>query len=153
MAVSSKGHAIEAPKELGKYRDWTAAIYVQSGNRVCYAFTRAKSSRPSLPDRGPVILTLTQRPSSGMSVAMEIGFTYPSNARVTVDVAEGSSTSIPPGTTPSPATAGRPWRHSSAAVTPSRTPPPRTASDVADTFSLLGFTAAHDAILKACPGK
>ncbi len=153
IAASSKGHAIEAPKELGKYRDWTAAIYVQSGKRVCYAFTRAKSSRPSLPGRGPAILTLTQRPASGMSVAMEAGFNYPAKARVTVDVDDRKFdfyTSRHNAFARDSAATVAAFKRGRDAVAHSPSP---QGKDVTDTFSLLGFTAAHDAIQKACPGQ
>ena len=30
-----------APKELGKFEDWTAATHQESGATVCYAFTRS----------------------------------------------------------------------------------------------------------------
>ena len=34
-----------APKSLGKFEDWTAAIHQEGGQKVCYAFT-AGNPRP-----------------------------------------------------------------------------------------------------------
>ena len=51
--------AAPGPKELGKFDDWIAATHQESGQTVCYAFTRVQSSAPGLPGRGAVVLTVT----------------------------------------------------------------------------------------------
>ena len=141
------------PKELGKFDDWTAATYEQSGQTVCYAFTRAQKSSPAVPDRGQVLLTVTERPGSRDSVAMEAGFTYAANATVTVDVdktaldfytaqrnafARDSKAAIAAFEKGSSAVAHQPGPHD---------------KQITDTFSLSGFSAAHAAVVKACPAK
>src|SRR5579872_1578620 len=75
-----------APKELGKFDDWIAATHQESGQTVCYAFVRAQHSTPTLPSRGDVILTVTERPSGRDAAAISAGFDYPKNAAVTVQV-------------------------------------------------------------------
>ncbi len=52
------GAAAAGPKELGKFDDWIAATHEESGQTVCYAFTRAQEfragacrSRRGRPDR------------------------------------------------------------------------------------------------------
>src|SRR5271165_2352305 len=72
-----------APTSIGKFDDWTAATHEESGQTVCYAFTRAQSSAPELPGRGTVILTVTERASGRDAVAIEAGFPYAANAAVT----------------------------------------------------------------------
>jgi cytochrome c1 len=141
------------PKAIGTFDDWTAATHQESGANVCYAFTRAQSSSPALPNRGPVILTVTERPSGRDTVAMEAGFTYPANASVTVQV---DQTGLEFYTDKRNAFA----RDGKAAVTAfgkgsraiARSPGPKDAT-VTDTFSLKGFGAAYAAIVKACPAK
>ena len=142
-----------APKELGKFDDWTAATYAQAGQTVCYAFTRAQDSKPALPGRGQVLLTVTERPAARDSVALEAGFTFAPKAAVTVQVdqtkldfytadhnafALDSKAAIAAFDRGAKAVAHMPAPHDKA---------------VTDTFSLHGFSAAHAAILKACPAK
>jgi invasion protein IalB len=141
------------PKLLAKSDDWTAATHQESGATVCYAFVRAQSSSPTLPGRGPVILTVTQRPSGRDAVAIEAGFTYAPNATVTLQV---DQTGLDFYTDKRNAFA----RDGKAAVAAlgkgsraiARSPGPKEVS-VTDTFSLKGFGDAYKAIVKACPPK
>jgi hypothetical protein len=142
-----------APKAIGKFDDWTAATHQEAGANVCYAFTRAQSSSPALPGRGPVILTVTERPTGRDTVAMEVGFTFAPNATTTVQV---DQTGLEFYTDKRNAFA----RDGKAAVTAfgkgaraiARSPGPKEAT-VTDTFSLRGFAPAYAAIVKACPPK
>jgi hypothetical protein len=145
-------HAAAAgPKSIGKFDDWTAATHSESGQMVCYAFTRAQISAPTLPGRGPVVLTVTERLSGRDAVAIEAGFSYAPNAAVTLQVDQAGLEFY---------TSGRNAfaREGKAAVTAfgkasraiARSPAPK---EVTDTFSLKGFGQAYAAILKACPAK
>jgi hypothetical protein len=139
------------PKPIGKFDDWTAATHSESGQTVCYAFTRVQSSAPALPGRGAVVLTVTQRSSGRDAVAIEAGFAYAANATVTLQVDQAGLDFY---------TSGRNAfaRDGKAAVTAfgkggraiARSPAPK---EVTDTFSLKGFGQAYAAIVKACPAK
>jgi hypothetical protein len=142
-----------APKRIDTFEDWTAATHQEAGQLVCYAFTRAQSSIPSLPARGEVVLTVTQRASGRDSVAIEAGFAFAPNATVNVQADQAGLDFY---THQHAAFA----RDGHAAVTAfqsagraiARSPGPHDAT-VTDTFSLKGFTAAYAAISKACPPK
>lgn len=139
------------PKQIGKFADWTAATYQEGGGTVCYAFTRAQSSAPAVPGRGPVILTVTQRASGRDAVALDAGFAYGANAAVVVQV---DQTGLDFYTAQRNAFA----RDGKAAVAAfqkasraiARSPGPK-AAQVTDTFSLAGFSDAYKAISKECP--
>jgi hypothetical protein len=139
------------PKSIGKFEDWTAATHSESGQTVCYAFTRAQSSAPALPGRGAVVLTVTERSSGRDAVAIEAGFSYAPNATVTLQI---DQTGLELYTSGRNAFA----REGKAAVAAfgkggraiARSPGPK---EVTDTFSLKGFGAAYAAIVKACPAK
>jgi len=141
------------PKALGTFDDWTAATYEQGGQTVCYAFTRAQKSTPDLPKRGQVLLTVTERPNARDSIAIEAGFAFAPKAEVKLEV---GSTSLDFYTAQRNAFA----RDDKAAVAAfdkgsravAQSPGP-SDKQVTDTFSLHGFSAAHAAIVKACPGK
>jgi invasion protein IalB len=143
--------AAAGPKSIGKFDDWTAATHQESGQTVCYAFTRVQSSSPSVAGRGAVVLTVTERSSGRDAVAIEAGFSYAANATVTVQVDQAGLEFY---------TSGRNAfaRDGKAAVTAfskgsqaiARSP---GAKEVTDTFSLKGFGQAYAAISKACPAK
>jgi hypothetical protein len=145
---------VAAPKALGKFDDWIAATHLESGQTVCYAFTRAKTSAPNLPGRTDVVLTVTERPSGRDAVAFSAGFEYPKSAAVTVQV---DTTGLDFYTVQRNAFA----RDGKAAVSAfekagqalARSPGPRDGQVVADTFSLRGFSAAYAAINKVCPAR
>ena len=139
------------PKKIGDFGDWTAATNSESGQTVCYAFTRVQSSAPALSGRGRVVLTVTERSSGRDAVAIEAGFPYPANTSVTVQVDQTGLDFY---------TAGRnafardgkaavaAFKRGSRAI--ARSPAPK---EVTDTFSLKGFEQAYQAIEKTCPPK
>ncbi len=139
------------PKKIAESGDWTAATHTESGQTVCYAFTRAQSSAPTLAGRGTVVLTVTERTSGRDAVAIEAGFSYAANAAVTV---RADRTALEFYTSGRNAFA----RDGKAAVAAfgkasqvvALSPAPK---DVTDTFSLKGFDKAYAAIVKACPAK
>jgi hypothetical protein len=141
------------PKSIGKFDDWTAATHQESGQTVCYAFTRAQSSTPAMPGRGGVILTVTERPSGRDAVAIESGFAYPANASVTVQVDQAGLEFY----TAQRAAFARDGKAAVSALHKgsraiARSHGPKDTS-VTDTFSLKGFGPAYAAIVKACPAK
>ena len=145
--------ASNAPKELATFDDWIAATHGDGGQMVCYALTRAKTSTPSLPGRGQVVLTVSERPTVRDTVAIEAGFDYAKDAAVTVQV---NQTGLDFYTRGSNAYA----RDGRAAVAAfqrgeraiARSPGPKK-EQVTDSFSLKGFSAAYAAVVKACPAK
>ena len=148
-AASSSG----APKQIGKYDDWVAATHQESGQTVCYAFTRVQSSAPALSGRGPVVLTVAERPSGRDAVAMEAGFSYAPNASVTVQVDQAGLdfyTAQRNAFARDGKAAVAAFNKGSRAI--ARSPGPKDQT-VTDTFSLKGFSAAYAAIVKACPAK
>ncbi len=142
-----------APKSIGKWDDWQAATHQEGGALVCYAFTRATASVPSLPGRGDVVLTVTQRPGGRDAVAISAGFAYAASAEAQVQV-DGAQL---PFYTANRSAFARDGRAAVAAFgrgrqAVARSPAPRAPS-VSDTFSLRGFTPAYAAVNKACPPK
>lgn len=143
--------AAHGPSAIGTFGDWIAATYAQGGQKVCYAFTRAASSTPSLPHRGDVVLTVTQRPDLRDGVAIEAGFEFPAKASVTVQV-DRSGLDFYTAAHNAFARDGKAtvaaFHHGSRAI--ARSPGPH-GREVTDTFSLKGFSAAYAAVVKACP--
>jgi invasion protein IalB len=145
--------AATAPKSIGKFEDWTAATHSETGQTVCYAFTRAQSSAPSLPGRGAVVLTVTERSSGRDAVAIEAGLSYAANATVTVQVDQTGLEFYTSGRNAfarDGKAAVAAFSKGSRAIARS---PISNPKEVTDTFSLKGFGQAYAAIVKACPAK
>jgi len=145
--------AAVAPKEIAKFDDWTAATHQESGQTVCYAFTRAQTSSPTLTNRGQVVLTVTQRSIGRDAVAIEAGFNYAPNASVTVQVDQAGLdfyTSQRNAFARDGKAAVAAFQKAARAI--ARSPGPKE-QQVTDTFGLKGFSAAYAAIVKACPAK
>jgi invasion protein IalB len=118
-----------APRQLGKFEDWTAATHQEGGAKVCYAFTRVQSSSPTLAARGDVILTVTvQVDQAGYDFYTAGRNAFARDGKATVAAFQKGSRAI------------------------ARSPGPHDAP-VTDTFSLKGFKSAYTATVKACPPK
>jgi invasion protein IalB len=139
------------PKMLGKYDDWTAATHVEGGQTVCYAFTRAQNSAPTVAGRGDVVLTVTERPGGRDAVALSAGFAYAQGAEATLQIDQTGHalyTSQHSAFAREGAVVVAALQKGHQAVI--RSPAPRNVQ-VVDTFSVKGFSAAYAAIVKACP--
>ena len=145
--------APNAPKSIGKFDDWQAATHTEAGQLVCYAFSRAQSSSPNVPGRGDVVLSVTQRGSGRDAVAMSAGFAYAQGAEVEMSVDKEELafyTAARSAFARDGAAAVKAFIAGSKAIV--KSPGPRAVT-VSDTFSLRGFTAAYNAVNKACPAK
>lgn len=140
-------------KSIGVFENWQAATYLDGGQTVCYAFTRALKAAKPAAGRSEPVLSVAQRPGLRDAVALAAGFTYASGAVVAVSIGTGkqefytagSSAFARDGTTTAAA-----MEKGSELVAASPGPGKETTTD---RFSLKGFSAAHAAIVKACPAK
>lgn len=137
------------PRQLGSFRDWTAATYQENGQKICYAFTRASKTEPA---RQGVVLTVTHCPAGRDAVALSAGYAYPRNAEVTMAIGQ---TNLPFYTGGNSAFARdgaavvAAMRGGSRAVM--RGPGAGGRGNANDQISLAGFSAAYDAIARECP--
>ena len=141
----------QGPRRLGDFRDWTAAVHTEAGQKVCYAFTRASQTDPR---RDNVILTVTHRSQGRDQVALSAGYSYPRNAAVTVAVGQaqlGFYTSGRSAFARDGRAAVAAFRAGANAV--ARGPRDGGRGNATDTFSLLGFSAAYEAISQECPAR
>lgn len=135
----------------GQFNDWTAATYGTGDAKICYAFTKPKTTTPALPGRALSMLTVTQRNGSHDEVSFTPGFTFPSNAAVNLLVGKSK---IPfyiqdnVAFTDNVTQAMIGFARQSAAATTATGPKGQVITDL---FSLNGFIAAYKEIAKACP--
>ena len=151
FAASPPKHPKTGPQAIGTFEDWTAAVNKSGGQTVCYAFARPHASTPTLPGRGSVVFTVTERSASRDEVAISVGFAFAPNATATLDI-HGHGFDLYTGQRSAFARDGHAvveaMIRGSEATT--RVPGPK-GKDVADTFSLRGFDKAYAAIVKRCP--
>jgi invasion protein IalB len=151
LALPAAAQPRPAPERLGAFQSWTAATHQESGRKVCYAFTRAMRSEGAPPNRGATTLTVTHRPGGRDQVAVSVGFALARGADsvMAVGTQEFRSYAVVQSSAffQDGAQLIAAFRAGREALT--RTPGPR--GNVTDTFSLVGFTAAYDAISRECP--
>lgn len=136
----------------GQYGHWTAAVYGQGHDKVCYAFTTAQDSTPAMQGRGKAMLTVSERHDARDEVSVNAGYEYPHDAKVKLTV---GSADFPLYTQKDMAFAAdghgavAAFKIGNAATLAGTAA--RGQSMVTDTFSLDGFSAAYEAIVRACP--
>jgi len=137
------------PQRIGEFQSWTAASFIEAGQKTCYAFTK-----PSKADgnRQGVLLTVTHRHNLRDTVTISAGYNFPRNAEATVTVGGTELNFYTAGTTAAArdgAAAVRAFRGGREAVM--KAPGANGRGTVTDTFLLAGFGAAYEAISKECP--
>lgn len=156
MALVGPGTAAAQDiSRLGEYRDWRAFTYDEDGNRVCYMASEPTKDEGDYTRRGDIYAMVTHRPAQGTSnvVSFVIGYTFQEDSRVTVQI-DGQEFTLfthndtawaPDAQTDSALVdAMREGRDMVVRGTSSR------GTDTTDTYSLLGFTRAHNEINETC---
>ena len=157
LALVATGWPADAqePQTLGTYRDWSAFTYQDGGTRVCYMGSEPMDSQGAYDQRGDIWTLVTHRSPGGSRDVVSIiaGYNYEEDAPVTVTVGNKSFSLFSGGDTAWTYTdsddrdlvaamkagvdmtvSGKSWR----------------GTQTTDTFSLLGFTAAYEAISNHC---
>jgi invasion protein IalB len=140
------------PALIGDHGAWTAATYMEGGQKVCYAFARPTRSDPA--GRSTVMLTVTHRPGQRDAVVLSPGYPYPRNAEVALTVGSAEFAFYAVGANAAArdrAAVIRSLRAGREAVARGTSASGR--GTVTDSFPLNGFSAAHDAISQACPAE
>ena len=140
--------------DLGAFRDWSARSYAEGGATVCNMFSRPTKDEGDYTQRGEILAFITHRPAarSWNVVAFDMGYPAREGDTVTVEIGDarfqlftrGDLAFSYPEDDANLVTAMR--RGSSMIVrgTSAR------GTATTDTYSLSGFTAAHNAINQAC---
>ena len=148
--------AAQQVKELGDFQDWSAYSYESNGQTICFMSSSPTQARGNYTRRGDIFTMVTHRPERGTRdvVSVEAGYTYKDGSTVTVDVDGDDFTLFTQG--------GNAWaqaadidaalvRRMKAGLKMVITGTSSRGTLTTDTYSLRGFTAAYDAISKACP--
>jgi invasion protein IalB len=155
LAMSEAALAQQKSQFLGAFQDWEAYAGSEGRSKVCYAVTQPSKEEGQYSRRGEVYLFVTHRPGDHEENAVNIKAGYSYKPGSTVNAAVGNSTFamyVKDDTAWN--RTGQEDRTMVQAMIKGATLVIRGTSDrgtaTTDTFSLKGFSAAHQAIGKAC---
>ena len=145
----------QSPQPISAFKDWTAYTVKEKGGLACYMASQPKASRPDGVKRGQIWALVTHRPYKKVKdeVSIYVGYPFEQGSEAVADI-DGKKYSL----FTNEETA---WAASAELdgklVQAMRRGAKLTLHGVsqrgtktADTYSLSGFTAAHNAITKAC---
>jgi hypothetical protein len=151
--------AAQSPQFLGTYRDWNVYKFTDGEQTICYIASEPKKQEGDYTRRDRPALLVTRRPGSRVvdEVSVQPGYSYLDGSQVEVAVDRNREFEL--------FTRGEhAWTKSEQAdkdliqamkggsdMTVRGTSIKETFS--LDTYSLLGFTAAYDAMTEACSGE
>lgn len=154
-AAISPAPAAADGQRLGTFKSWTAMRYDDEGGKSCMLWSQPVKSSGKYTRRGAVWIFVTHRPAEKVfdRVNFDTGYTYKKNTKVSLLVDGNVHILMTDGSiawVPNAAQNGalikamRAGRKMVVKGVSSR------GTQTTDEFSLLGFTAAHVAINKAC---
>lgn len=88
LLFSLNAFAMEAPKHIGDYYDWSAYTYKEGDAVVCYMASTPKRDEGNYTKRGDIYAVVTHRPAdkSFDVVNFVAGYTLKSNSKFTVKI-------------------------------------------------------------------
>jgi hypothetical protein len=157
LLLAAPALAQSTPKTLGEYRAWTALQYKERGDDVCFMSSSPEkwTSDPKGVNRGDIYMLVTHRPGAKIrdEVSVYAGYPYEEDSEVTVDI-DGQQFKLFTDQDTAWAYDADSDRKLVQAMVRGNTMVIRGTSSrgslTIDTYSLSGFTAARDAINKAC---
>lgn len=142
---------------LGTYRDWDAFLLKKaSGEKVCYMISIPKSSKPNNLKHGNPFITVSHKPNRKISneVNFVVGYNFRKDSRVTMKVDRKRAFKL---FTEGDGAWGDDVKSDNAMTQAMKKGSNVVMSGISGRgnktsyrFSLSGFTAAHNAITKAC---
>jgi Invasion associated locus B (IalB) protein len=147
----------QTPQFLGSHRDWNVYSFTEDGQKICYMASEPKRQEGNYTRRGDPAVLVTRRPVPKVvdEVSVQPGYSYLDGSEVEVTIGSRKFALFTRGE--------HAWTKSEDAdealiaamkggndMTVRGTSTKETYS--LDTYSLLGFTAAYEAMVDACRG-
>lgn len=85
MLLCNSAQATE-PKLIGEYGDWTAYMFMENNNKVCYMVSQPKKTSGNYTKRGDVFVLITHRPAEKSKNVFSYiaGYSYKPGSEATV---------------------------------------------------------------------
>ena len=153
LGLSSVGSA--ADKSLGTFKVWSAMSFTEDDKTVCMMWSQPEKAEGDYKKRGEIFVFVTHRPDDREinKVSFETGYTFQEQSEVRVTIDGEAYTLYTDGSTAWSNDAKDDTRMVNAMRAGSTMVMEGTSNrgtETRDTYSLSGFTAAHNAINKAC---
>jgi Invasion associated locus B (IalB) protein len=145
----------QTPQFLGTYRDWNVYAFTEDGEKICYMASEPKAQEGNYTRRDNPAVLVTRRPGPKVvdEVSVQPGYSYLEGSEVEVAIANNRFMLFTRGE--------HAWTKSEEAdealITAMKRGADMTVRGTSvrntfslDTYSLLGFTAAYDAMIEAC---
>jgi hypothetical protein len=149
--------AESAEKSLGTYKDWEAYTFDEGGKTVCVVWGKPQKSQGKYKRRGDIRVFIAHRtwarPKRVNETSFEAGYTFKKDAEAVILIDGKKFTLFTDGDTawnrsaPDDTAMTRAMRIGKKMIVEGVS---SRGTKTKDTYSLLGFTAAHNAINKAC---
>ncbi len=156
LSLGCDAHA-QSPQFLGNFRDWYLYAYDDSGGKTCYIASKPTAEEGNYRRRGPSAVLVARLPiaGAGEQVSVQPGYGFKPGSTVEVKIGKRRWDFFTQGE--------HAWANTDeedkqviAAMKDGTEMTVRGTSTLdtysLDTFSLLGFTAALEALRDACPG-
>ena len=147
----------QTPQFLGTYRDWNVYAFTENDQKICYMASEPKKEEGNFTRRDNPAVLVTRRPGPKVvdEVSVQPGYSYLDDSEVEVAVASNKFMLFTRGE--------HAWTKSEdadkALITAMKRGSDMTVRGTSvkntfslDTYSLLGFTAAYEAMIAACAG-
>jgi len=154
--LNSQAHAGE-PRLLGTYGDWSAYVFTENGNKVCYMASKPKKEEGNYTRRGDIFALITHRPAEGTKNVFSYitGYEYKAGSEATIDIGSNKFALFTQDETAWAPDAQTDNKIANAVKAGSNMIIKGISSRgtaTTDTFGLKGSAAAHDKITTECRG-
>lgn len=156
LLTTNNVQAADQRELLGSFRNWDALVITHdSGDKTCYMISTPQSTKPANANRGDIYAMVTMRPRVRIVDEVNIVFGYPlkASSQATATIGGSRYRMFTEGTGSWLRTPSEDGKMVAAMRAGSRLTVQGTSSrgtNTTDQYSLLGFTAAHNAIKEAC---
>ena len=145
----------EEPRLLGTYGKWSAYVFMEAGNKVCYMASQPEKAEGNYTRRGEIFALITHRPAEGSKNVFSYitGYPYKSGSDATIKIGNERFTLFTQDETAWAPDAAADNKIANAIRKGSNMVVKGTSvrgTLTTDTFGLAGSAAAHDAISKEC---
>lgn len=95
LALAPSFARADDAKLIGTYGDWSAYVFTEGGNKVCYMASQPKKAEGKYSSRGEVFALVTHRPAEGSKNVFSYiaGYSYKEGSEATVTI-DGGTTSL-----------------------------------------------------------
>ncbi|MEM6781390.1 MAG: invasion associated locus B family protein [Pseudomonadota bacterium] len=154
IVFSAQAQASE-PRLIATYDDWSAYMFVEGGNKVCYMASQPKKDEGDYTSRGEIFALITHRPSEGTRDVFSYitGYPYKTGSDVSVTIGGSRFTMFTQDDTAWAPDAAADRQLASAIRKGSNMVVKGTSQRgtlTTDTFSLRGSGKAYDTITREC---